>query len=170
MRGGRTWAAACGLAGVIVGALALGEALRSRDVDWRQALQRAETALIGGDVRGAEQAWEDAYRVAMRVRTPEALLDVGRAYLRLGDAARDRRTAMPRARRIFLEAFVQARGRRDGDGAARAGEAFASLGDREIADRAFDAALTLASQSRDAAARDRIAALRARSDYATRTP
>src|SRR6476660_5481412 len=73
VRGGRTWAAACGLAGVIVGALALGEALRSRDVDWRQALQRAETALIGGDVRGAEQAWEDAYRVAMRVRTPEAL-------------------------------------------------------------------------------------------------
>ena len=170
MRGARTWAAACGLAGVIVGALALGEALRPRDVDWRQALQRVETARAGGDVRGAKQAWEDAYRVAMRVRTPQALLDVGRAYLRLGDAARDRRMAIPRARRIFLEAFVQARERRDGDGVAEAGEAFASLGDREIADRAFDVALALATQSRDAAARDRIVALRARSDYATRTP
>ena len=170
MLGPRTWAAVCGLAGVIVVALALGEALRGRDVDWRQALQRVETARADGDVRGAEQAWEDAYRVAMRARTPQALLDVGRAYLRLGDTARDRRTTTPRARRIFLEAFVQARERRDGDGVAGAGEAFASLGDREIADRAFDVALALATQSRDAAARDRIAALRARSDYATRTP
>lgn len=170
MSGARTWAAACGLAGVIVGALALGEAVRLGDGGWREALQRAEAALAGGDARGAEQAWDQAYRGAMRVRTPEALLDVGRAYLRIGEAAHDRRTAVPRARRMFLEAFVQARERRDGDGVAGAGEAFASLGDREIADRAFDVALALATQSRDAAAHDRIAALRARSDYATRTP
>ncbi len=160
------------LAGVvlIVGALALAAPARGSDGGWREPLQRAETALAGGDARGAELAWQDAYRMAMRVRTPEALLDVGRAYLRIGAAARDRQTAVAWARRLFLEAFVQARERRDAEALAAAGEAFASLGDHHVALRAFDAALALATQRRDAAARDRIAALRARSDYATRTP
>jgi len=41
---------------------------------------------------GAELIWQDAYRMAMRVRTPEALTDVCRAYLRIGEAAHDRQT------------------------------------------------------------------------------
>jgi len=77
---------------------------------------------------------------------------------------------MARARRLFREALFQARERRDADGVASAGEAFASIGDHHVALRAFDAALALAERNRDAVTRDRIAALRARSDYATRTP
>ena len=156
------------LAGVI--ALALTEAARSPEVGWREALRHAEATLASGDARGAEEAWQEAYRAAMRGRAPEALLDLGRAYLVIGGAARDRQTAVARARRLFREALFLARERRDADGVARAGEAFASIGDHHVALRAFDAALALAERTRDAVARDRIAALRARSDYATRTP
>ena len=166
----RARAAVGWLSGLIVGALALAEPTCAADGGWREPLQRAQIALAGGDARGAELAWQDAYRAAMRVRTPEALLDVGRAYVRIGEAAHDRQTAVAWARRLFLEAFVQARERRDAEALAGVGEAFAALGDHHVALRAFDAALALATQPRDAAARDRIAALRALSDYATRTP
>ena len=168
MARGRARATVAWLSGLIVGALALAEPAHAVDGGWREPLQRAEVALAGGDARGAELAWHDAYRTAMRVRAPEALLDVGRAYLRIGEAAHDRQTAVGWARRLFLEAFVQARERRDSEALASTGEAFAALGDHHVALRAFDAAL--ATQPRDAAARNRIAELRARSDYATRTP
>jgi tetratricopeptide (TPR) repeat protein len=170
MSGARARAAAYWLAGLILMRLALAEVARSAEVSWREALQRAEAALAGGDARGAEEAWQEAYRAAMRRRAPDALLDLGRAYLLIGEAARNCQTAVARARRIFREALFQARERRDTDGVARAGEAFASIGDHHVALRAFDAALALAERNRDAIARDRIAVLRARSDYAIRTP
>lgn len=143
---------------------------RSPDAAWREPLQRVETALAVGDVRGAAHAWEVAYRAAMRARTPVGMLEVGRARLRIGEAARDRQTAVAQARRIFLLALFQARERRDPSGAARAGEAFASLGDREVADRAFEVAMVLAAQNGDAVARERIAALRTRLDSASLVP
>jgi len=170
MLGARARAATCWLGGLILGALTLAETARSADVGWREALERAEAALAGGDAHRAEEAWQEAYRRAMRGRTPEALLDLGRAYLLIGEAARDRQTAVVRARRIFREALFLAGERRDAEGVARAGEAFACLGDRHVALRAFDVALALATRNRDAAARGRIAVLRARSDYATRAP
>lgn len=170
LRGARGRAAAGWLAGLILMALALAEAAHAAEVGWREALQRAEAALTGGDARGAEEAWQEAYRAAMRGRAPDALLDLGRAYLRIGEAARNRQSAVARARRIFREAFFQARERRDADGMAGAGEAFASIGDHHVALRAFDAALALTERNRDAAARDRIAVVRARSDYAIRAP
>ena len=136
----------------------------------RDLLDRAEAALARGDVRGAQLAWQEAHRTAMRARSPVGMLDVGRAYLRIGEAAGDRSAALAQARRIYLVALFQARERRDADTVARAGQAFAALGDREVAGRAFEVALALATQNRDAAARDRIAALRGQSDYATRAP
>ena len=77
---------------------------------------------------------------------------------------------MARARRIYLTALFQARERRDAHAVARAGEAFAALGDHEVAERAFDVAMALAAQRRDVAAHDRIAALRARAATTTRMP
>jgi len=135
----------------------------------REALQRAEAALAAGDVRGARQAWDEAYQVAMQTRQPDDLLGVGHAYLRIGAAGTDRSATVARARGIYLAALFQARERRDAHAVARAGEAFAALGDHEVAERAFDVAMALAAQRRDAAVHDRIAALRARAGYATPT-
>jgi len=126
--------------------------------DWHSPLQLADAALTSGDARTAQVAWEQAYRIAMRTRTPRGLIQVGEAFLRIGEVSRDRHTAVAQARRIFLEALVQARARRDALGAAAAATAFARLGDRDVAARGFEMALTIARQHGDIAAREQIAA------------
>ena len=158
----------CSLAGLAVCSPLLigGDATRSPTAGGRQALQRADAALAAGDVRVARQAWEEAYQAAVRTRKP----DDGHAYLRIGATGSDRWAAVTRVRRIYLTALFQARERRDAHAVARAGEAFAALGDHEVAERAFDVAMALAIQDRDMLARDRIATLRARSDPTTRLP
>ena len=146
---------------LIVVAMALNRSDRALPIEaaWRDLLDRAEAGLARGDVREAQLAWQEAHRTVMRARSPEGMLDVGRAYLRIGEAARDRGAALAQARRIYLVALFRARERRDADAVAHAGQAFAALGDREVAERAFAVAMALATQNRDAAARDRIAAL-----------
>lgn len=139
--------------------LATSEPRRAREAGWQQQLERADSALAGGDAREARRHWEGAYRNAVHARAPEGLLKVGRAYLRIGETLHDRESAVPEARRIFLLALFQARERGDADAVARSGEAFAALGDRDVADRAFDVALTLAGGSHDTAARERVTTL-----------
>lgn len=131
---------------------------RAAAADWREPLQRAEAALANGEPSVAQQAWEQAYRAAMQVRTTEGLLAVGDAYLRIGEAARDRATAVASARRIFLTALFQARERRDAPAVAAVAAAFASLGDRDVADRGFEIAAVVANRQGDATARERIGA------------
>jgi hypothetical protein len=152
------------LAWLIAGApmVARSGAVLVPDPPWGEPLQRAESLRARGDVPAGEAAWDEAYRAAMRSRVSGGLLDVGRAYLRIGEAARDHGTAVARARRLFLGALFRAREARDPVGVAEAAAAFAGLGDRAVADRAFVVALALAEQDRDPAARNRIAALRGR--------
>ena len=159
------WTAAAGMAWLAVSATGLASEPRGlgSDTRWREPLARAEASLVRGDARAAEQAWQEAHRAVIRAGMPAAVLEVGRAYLRVGEAARDRQTAVARARQIFLLALVQARERRDAEVAAAAGGAFATLGDREAADRAFAAAVTLAAQNGDERMRERIALLRQQS-------
>jgi hypothetical protein len=121
----------------------------AHEARWREPLDRAEAALARGEARRAEQAWEEAHRAAMRATIPPSgLINVGLAYLRIGEAARDRQTAVSRARQLFLRAFFRARDRRDIDGITAASQAFASLGDCEMAERAYAVVLTMAPQHR----------------------
>jgi hypothetical protein len=126
---------------------------------WHEPLERVDAALAGGDAREARRHWEEAYRVAVHSRTPEGLLAVGQASLRVGEATGDRQAAVPEARRVFLLALFQARERHDPDGVALAGRAFADLGDRTVADRAFAVARALATRSRDTDASERVTAM-----------
>ena len=143
---------------------------RGAAADWREPLQRAEVALANGERGAAQQAWEQAYRAAMQVRTTEGLLAVGDAYLRIGEGTRDRATAVASARRIFLTALFQARERRDAPGVAAAAAAFASLGDHHVADRGFEIATTVANRYGDVAAHELIAAFQAGIARVPRTP
>jgi hypothetical protein len=151
-------------------ALAGHDASRPAGADWREPLQRAEAALANGERGAAQQAWEQAYRAAMQVRTPEGLLAVGDAYLRIGEAARGRPTAVASARRIFLTALFQARERRDAPGVAAAAAAFAALGDRDVADRGFEIATAVAHRHGDVAVRERIDERQAGTARVPRTP
>lgn len=130
--------------------------------DWRDPLRRAEAALSKGDVPGAERAWDEAYRLALATRDPYAMIEVGRAYLVIGEAVYDRPMAAARARRIFLSALFLGRGLRNTLAVADAAEAVAALGDHDLAARGFSIAVKLAQRDRDARAVDRITAQRDR--------
>ena len=111
---------------------------------WREPLERAEAALSQGEPRRAEQAWEEAQRAAMRPTIPPSgLVDVGLAYLKIGEAAHDRQTAVMRTRQILLRALFRARHQRDVEGLTAVSHAFALLGDCEVAERAFAVALAM---------------------------
>jgi hypothetical protein len=148
------WPAAAAVMWLSVGTTAQSSAQRVQgpDARWREPLELAEIALSGGDARGAERAWEEAYRAAIRPGAPEGMLALGHAYIRIGAAAREPQAAVARARQLFLQAFVQAWERRDAKVVAASGEAFASLGDHEMADRIFAVAMATPSVARATAA------------------
>ena len=75
------------------------------EVGWRESLDRAEAALSQGEIHRAELVWEEAQRAAMRPSIPPTgLVNVGLAYLKIGEAAHDRPTAVARTRQILLRA------------------------------------------------------------------
>jgi hypothetical protein len=130
--------------------------------DWREPLRRADTALAEGDAPGAERAWDEAYRLALATSDPYAMVEVGRAYLAIGEAVYDHPMAAARARRIFLSALFLGRGLRNVHAVADAAEALAALGEHDLAARGFSIAVTLAQRDRDARVVDRVMAQRDR--------
>jgi hypothetical protein len=130
--------------------------------DWRGLLRRADTALAEGDGPDAERAWDEAYRLALGTSDPYAMIEVGRAYLAIGEAVYDHPMAAARARRIFLSALFLGRGLRNTLAVADAAEALAALGEHDLAARGFSLAITLAQADREARVVDRVRAQRDR--------
>ncbi len=132
-----------------------GEARAPREAGgarWRAHLARVDDALAKQDLSGATHACEDAYRAALGSRRWEALVDVGDAYLRIGEAAGSRRGWEARARKSYLNALLRARQEGSVEGVLRAAEAFADLGDREVAEQGLRIAESLAAQDPEARA------------------
>lgn len=119
---------------------------------WRTHLARVDDALAKHDLRGATHACEDAYRAALGSRRWDALVDVGDAYLRIGEAAGSRGGWEAKARESYRNAFLRARQQGSVEGVLRAAEAFADLGDREVAEQALRIAESLAAQDPEALA------------------
>jgi hypothetical protein len=140
------WALGSLFAAVTLGALpAAGQtSTPALDAVWREPLDRAEAAMSQGEIGRAELAWEEAQRAAMRPAIPPTgLVNVGLAYLKIGEAAHDRQTAVTRTRQLLLRALFRARHLRDVDGLTAVSHAFARLGDCEVAGRAFAVVLTM---------------------------
>ncbi len=113
---------------------------------WAASLRRVEDALAQKNVSAAELAWHDAHGAALRSRRWEGMLDVGDAYLRLGEVAKGREAAEATARTLYLSALFRARQEESLDGVLRTAEAFAALGDREVVDQCIRIAELLAAQ------------------------
>jgi hypothetical protein len=96
------------------------------------ALGQVDAALSRRDVSAAAYAWHDAYVAALWSRHWESLLEVGAAYLRIGDAWGSRVHSLPKARSIFLDALFCARQAGAVDGVLRVAEQFAALRDEEV--------------------------------------
>ena len=128
---------------------------------WTAHLRRVDDALGQQNLRAADLAWRDAYVAALVSRRWDGLVEVGDAYLRIGEVAIGRKAEV-RARSIYLDALFRARQQGSLDGALRVAEAFAVLGDHEVALQGARIAEGLAAKARDPQGRGRARAARER--------
>lgn len=122
---------------------------------WLAPLEAMDQAIEHGDITAAETARHEAYQAAIGSRRWEALLDVGDAVLRIGEATGTRKALEPEARRLYLAALFRARAERSLDGVLRATERFARLGDRDVVEQGLHIARGLAGSDPEALARVR---------------
>jgi hypothetical protein len=127
----------------------------SSDAPWTVHLRHSDEALRKQDIKAAEKAWHLAYLATLGSTTWEGRLDVGDASLRIGEA-KGRESAKGKARSLYLEALFRARSQGSLDGVLRVGEAFAALGDHEVASQAIRVAESLAAEGSDPYARSRV--------------
>lgn len=151
----------------IVALLALGrvgmapDGAEGGEPSWMAHIRAMDAALVARDVKTADWAWHEAYSSALGSRTWEGMLAVGQAYLRIGQATGSRTAATARARRAYLAALVRARAQGAVEGTLLVAQAFADLGDRDMADQCLRVAQTLADRSKDAASVARVQLFRA---------
>jgi hypothetical protein len=126
------------------------------------ALVAVNEALDRHDVAAARAAWQHAYDVARMNRGWRGLADAADAHVRIGAEARASAAAAPRARQLYLAVLNRARAERSVEGAVRAAEGFAALGDRDVTEHALRIAASLASRSGDVAAPARVETARGR--------
>ncbi len=126
---------------------------------WADHIRTLDQALAQKDISAAERALQQAYLAALGSRRWEGMVEVGDAALRIGEVSGFRNVSKAKARENYLAAFFRARQQRSLDGMLRVTEAFAALGDREVAQQVLRAAEGLATHSRDGQAGDRVRAL-----------
>ncbi len=130
---------------------------------WVPLIAKLDRALSRGDAVNAQRAWSGAEVAAVASLTWEALVEVGDATRRIGDAAGARALTTPWARRSYLTAFVRAQRQGSLDGMLHTAEGFAALGDGDLARQCLRAAEQLAKQARDPQALERVRSYERRS-------
>ena len=129
---------------------------------WEDGIRAMDQALERGDIVAAARARQEASLAARASRRWEAMAAVGDASLRLAQLPAANRLMVAEARRSYLDALFRARHQGSLDGVLRLTEAFAALGDREIARQGFVIANVLAATSGEPDARARVRALQER--------
>ena len=132
---------------------------RTQPFSWGVFVDRVDQALAARDINRAEQAAHDAYTTALGSRGWDGLIATGDRYLRIGEATRLQSVARAKARQAYLAAFFRARAQGSLDGVMQSAEAFAALGDRQVAAQCLKTAQRLAAASNDPRSRERAAAL-----------
>ena len=145
-----------GLVLALVGVAVLGSlaGIRVRDlhVQWTGPVRADRTATLPDrlaalkaavadrDRTRAVLAWWDAYGLALRSRRWDAMATVGDAALEVDALMNPDGPRVPgfraEARQAYLAALFRARAARASDGIERVANAFAALGDHEVAERA----------------------------------
>ncbi len=129
---------------------------------WVGAIRGMDEALARGDVRAALKAREDARLAALGSWGWEGPILVGDATLRLAQSTGLRHALEPAARRAYVFALFRARRQGSLDGVLRVTEAFAVLGDSDMARKGFVIANGLAVTSREPQALERVRAFEER--------
>lgn len=119
-------------------------------------------AVQRGDLATARVMWHDAYRSLRRTRDWQGMAVLGDTALGIAGASGARQPWEADARQAYLGALFRARAEASLDGVLRATEAFATLGDRDVAEEGLRIAESVALRMGTAEARDRVLAHRAR--------
>lgn len=119
-------------------------------------------AVQRGDLVTARAAWHDAYRSLRRTRDWQGMAALGDTAQGIAGASGARQPWEADARQGYLGALFRARAEASLDGVLRATEAFATLGDRDVAEEGLRIAESVALRTGTAEARDRVLAHRAR--------
>ena len=119
-------------------------------------------AVQRGDLATARAAWHDAYRSLRRTRDWQGMAALGDIALGIAGASRTRQPWEGDARQAYLGALFRARAEASLDGVLRATGAFATLGDRDIAEEGLRIAESVASRKGTPEARAWVLAHRAR--------
>jgi len=119
-------------------------------------------AVQRGDLATARTAWHEAYRSLRRTRDWQAKAALGDTALAVAGGSGARQPWEADARQAYLGALFRARAEASLDGVLRATGAFATLGDRDIAEEGLRIAESVALRMGTAEARDRVLAHRAR--------
>jgi hypothetical protein len=139
------------IAGIALGGLAIDRAGTTRlerpglRESWpaptlTERLTAVDAAIAGKDQGRAIGEWRDAYGVALGSRRWDAMADVGDAAVRIdtlvGRPAGNPTGFRAEARQAYLRALFQARHQHSSEGIERVAQAFAALGDQDMAARA----------------------------------
>jgi hypothetical protein len=127
-------------------------------------------AMQRGDLTTARAAWHDAYRSLRRTRDWQGMAALGDTALGIAGASGARQPWEADARQAYLGALFRARADASLDGVLRATDAFATLGDRDVAEEGLRIAESVASRTGTSEARDRVLAHRARFEGRDATP
>jgi hypothetical protein len=125
-------------------------------IAWKARLQGIDDALARNDVAGAEGFWREAYAAALKSRHWEGMVAVGDAYRRIGARAGFRAIAHAKARETYLAALFRARSQGSVDGVLRAAQGFTDLGDHAVVEQCLGVARSVAAQSKDPHAGERV--------------
>ena len=120
-----------------------------------------DEAVQRGDLVTARAAWHDAYRSLRRTRDWQGMAALGDIALGVAGASAARQPWEADARQAYLGTLFRARAEGSLDGVLRATDAFATLGDRDVAEEGLRIAEAVASRTGTSEARDRVLARRA---------
>lgn len=127
-------------------------------------LTAVDNALARSNVSAAVRAWHDAYNVALVSGGWEPLIEVGDAFLRIGDAAGAPAASKANARHVYMSALRRAQRAGDANGVLAVASAFAGLGDEAVSVQCATLAERLATARGDAVTLERVRGFRARHD------
>lgn len=143
----------------VVAQAAAHRAAKIEPSSWGEFVERVDQALAARDTNRAEVAAHNAYATALGRQAWPGLVASGDAYLRIGEVTGIRTVARAKARHAYLSAFFRARSQASVEGVVRSADAFAALGDRQVAAQCLKTAERLANASHDGRSRERVAAL-----------
>jgi hypothetical protein len=152
-----------------VGAIAgSGCGARSGDSEtafWSEYIRVMDEALTRGDFYAADAARQNAYLAALRSQRWDAMAAVGDASVRVAEEfPRVRDTLRPEVRRIYGLALSRALQQGSLEGVLRVSEAFADLGDRDMAREGLTVATGMLAANQRAYEAERVKALSERLD------